>query len=107
MGRRDVRLAAVTVEVHVSGRIEAGRFAEFIEASSRWMDYRVQAGYPRPRLLQGLSGEMNSVVMVFEYPDLGAYEKEEGQVFEDGEYVRLAMAMPFTGPLHYAVFRRL
>lgn len=59
-----------------------------------------------PRVLQGLSGEMNSVVLVFEYPGLGAYEQEEGRAFGDEEYVHLAMAMPFYGPLHYAIFRR-
>lgn len=97
----------MTVEVHVSGRIETGRFAEFITAAARWGEYRRQAGYVELRLLQGLSGEMNSVVLVFEYPELGAYEEEEGRVLEDEEYVRLAMAMPFDGPLHYAIFRRL
>ncbi len=100
-----VKLAAVTVEVHVSGRIETGRFADFTEAASHWVEYRDRTGYVRPRLLQALSGEMNAVLLVFEYPDLGAYEREEARVFEDGEYVRLAMAMPFVGPLRYVIYR--
>jgi hypothetical protein len=95
------------VEVHVAGRVEAGRFAEFVAAAGRWSQYRVRAGYVEPRLLQGLSGEMNSVVLSFEYPDLGAYEREEERVLTDEEYVRLATAMPFAGPLHYSIFREL
>jgi hypothetical protein len=97
----------VAVEVHVSGRVEIGRFAEFVEAAGRWSDYRLGSGYVEPRVLQGLSGEMNAVVLVFEYPDLGAYEREEERVLVDEEYVRLAMAMPFDGPLHYSLFREL
>jgi hypothetical protein len=97
----------MAVEVHVAGRIEGGRFAEFVEAAGRWSDYRRSTGYVEPRLLQGLSGEMNAVVLVFEYPDLGAYEREEERVLHDEEYVGLAMAMPFDGPLHYSIFREL
>ena len=95
------------VEVHVAGRVEAGRLAEFLTAADRWSEYRVGAGYVEPRLLQGLSGEMNSVVLVFEYEDLGAYEREEERVLTDEEYVRLATAMPFDGPLHYSLFRKV
>lgn len=95
------------VEVHVAGRIETGRFAEFVVAAGRWSQYRVRAGYVQPRVLQGLSGEMNSVVLVFEYADLGEYEREEERVLADEEYVRLATAMPFAGALHYSIFREL
>lgn len=97
----------MAVEVHVTGRVETGRFAEFVSAAARWSEYRGRAGYVMPHVLQGLSGEMNSVVLVFEYPDLGSYEREEERVLGDEEYVRLAMAMPFDGPLHYAIFRTL
>jgi hypothetical protein len=95
------------VQVHVAGRVETGRFAEFVAAAGRWSQYRVRAGYAEPYLLQGLSGEMNSVVLVFQYADLGAYEREEERVLTDEEYVRLATAMPFAGPLHYSIFREL
>jgi hypothetical protein len=97
----------VAVEVHVAGRVETGRFAQFVTAAARWSEYRRRAGYVEPRLLQGLSGEMNSVLLVFAYPDLGAYEREEERVLGDEEYVRLAMAMPFDGPVRYAIFRKL
>jgi hypothetical protein len=43
--------------------------------------------------------------MVFEYPDLAAYEAEEREDAVDPEYARLAGAMPFVdGTLEYAIF---
>ena len=43
--------------------------------------------------------------MVFEYPDLAAYEAEEREDAVDPEYARLAGAMPFVdGTLEYAIY---
>ena len=95
------------VEVHVAGRIEGGLFAEFLEAVERWRAYCREHGMVDPRILQGISGEMNSVLPVFSYPGLSGYEEEEARVAGRGEYARTAMAMPFEGPLYFTIYRDL
>ena len=98
----------MAVEVHVTGRIESGKFLEFIEAVARWSEYRAAKGDAEARVLQGLSGEMNHVRLVFEYPDLALYEREEARDSADPEYAEVAGAMPFVeGTLHYAIYREL
>lgn len=98
----------VAVEVHVTGRIEMGRFHEFMEAVRRWAECRSSKGGASGRVLHGLSGEMNHVRLVFEYPDLAVYEREEARDSADPEYARVAGAMPFVdGTIEYAIYRRL
>jgi hypothetical protein len=95
----------VGVEVHVTGRIETGRFADFVAALGPWAAYREAKGHARARVCQALSGPMNQVRMVFEYPDLNAYEGEERVDALDPEYARLAGAMPFVdGTLRYELY---
>jgi hypothetical protein len=49
---------------------------------------------------------MNGVRFVFTYPDLNAYELEEGRNSTDPEYARVAAAMPFVdGTLTYEIYR--
>lgn len=101
-------MSELAVEVHVTGRVQLGRFAEFSEAVKRWTDYRSATGAAAARVLQGLSGEMNHVRLVFVYPDLAAYEREEASSSADPEYARVAAAMPFVdGTLEYAIYREL
>jgi hypothetical protein len=96
----------MTVEVHVTGRVELGRFGEFGSASEAWRAFRDERGHAPCRVLQGLSGEMNTVRLVFSYPDLNAYEQEEAADSVDPEYARLAAAMPFIeGTLRYEIYR--
>ena len=98
----------MAVEVHVTGRVESGRFFEFVEAVRRWSEYRMGKGDAEVRVLQGLSGEMNHVRLVFEYPDLAVYEREEARDSADPEYAKVAGAMPFVeGTLEYAIYREL
>jgi len=98
----------VAVEVHVTGRVELGRFGEFTRAVEPWAAYREQQGRAPMRVYQALSGPMNEVRMVFEYRDLAAYETEERQDAVDPEYGRLAGAMPFVdGTLEYAIYAPL
>jgi hypothetical protein len=54
----------MAVEVHVTGRIAAGTFAEFAQAVTRWAAYREAKGDASARVLQGLSGPMNHVPLV-------------------------------------------
>ena len=98
----------MAVEVHVIGRIALGRFAEFVESAQAWRAFRRGRGRADCRILQGLSGEMNTVRLVFEYPDLNAYEREEARDAADEEYARVAGAMPFVeGTLAYEIYREL
>jgi hypothetical protein len=98
----------MAVEVHVTGRVQLGRFAEFAEACERWRQFRAQRGSAPCRVLQGLSGEMNVVRMVFSYADAAAYESEEARDAADPEYGRVAAAMPFVeGTLSYEIYRIL
>jgi hypothetical protein len=64
------------VEVHVTGRVQIGRLAEFLTAAERWQSFRTGHGLASSKILQALSGEMNAVRIVFNYPELGAYEAE-------------------------------
>jgi hypothetical protein len=96
----------MAVEVHVVGRVELGRFAEFIGAADRWRAFRRARGAADCRILQALSGEMNIVRLVFSYPELNAYELEEGRDASDPEYARVAGEMPFVeGTLAYELYR--
>jgi hypothetical protein len=95
----------MAVEVHVTGRVELGRFGEFVAALEPWTAYRRAHGRASVRVYQALSGQMNEVRMVFEYPDLAAYEHEEREDAVDPEYARHAGAMPFVdGTLEYAIY---
>jgi hypothetical protein len=96
----------MALEVHVVGRIELGRFAEFVEAAEQWRAFRGARGAADCRLLQALSGEMNVVRLVFSYPDLNTYELEEARDAADPEYARVASGMPFVeGTLAYEIYR--
>ena len=95
----------MSVEVHVVGRVELGRFGEFVAAAQPWLAYRASKGRAPCRILQALSGEMNAVRLVFAYPDLNAYEREEAEDSVDPEYGRVAGAMPFVeGTLAYEIY---
>jgi hypothetical protein len=95
----------VAVEVHVTGRVELGRFGEFVRALEPWAAYRTAQGRAPMRVYQALSGPMNEVRMVFEYPDLSAYEAEEREDAVDPKYAELAGAMPFVdGTIEYAIY---
>ncbi len=98
----------MAVEVHVTGRIQLGRFADFVEAAHRWCQFRAARDAAPCRILHGLSGDMNTVRLVFAYPDLAAYEREEARDAADPDYARVAGAMPFLeGTLRYELFREM
>jgi hypothetical protein len=98
----------MAVEVHVVGRVELGRFGEFVAAAEEWRAFRRARGAADCRLLQALAGEMNVVRLVFSYPDLNTYELEEARDAADPEYARVASAMPFVeGTLAYQLYREI
>jgi hypothetical protein len=93
------------VEVHVTGRVALGRFAEFLEAAERWQEFRAARGAAACRVLSALSGEMNTVRLVFDYPDLNTFEREETRDAADPAYGKVAAAMPFVeGTLVYELY---
>jgi hypothetical protein len=101
-------LSPMAVEVHVVGRVELGRFPEFIAAAERWRTFRRERAATDCRIFQALSGEMNVVRLVFSYDDLNAYELEERRDASDPEYARVAGEMPFVeGTLVYELYREL
>lgn len=96
----------MAVEVHVIGRVQIGRFGEFVAAAERWCEFRDARGHARPRILHALSGEMNAVRLVFTYPDLNVFEQEEAEDSVDPEYARIAGEMPYVeGTLAYEIYR--
>jgi hypothetical protein len=96
----------MAVEVHVVGRVQIGRFAEFVDAAEQWCEFRVARGHARPTILHALSGDVNTVRLVFTYPDLNVYEQEEAQDSVDPEYARVAGKMPYVeGTLAYEIYR--
>jgi hypothetical protein len=104
--RRARKETVMPVEVHVTGRIELGQFAEFVAAAESWRQFRHDRGDADCRILQAVSGEMNTVRLVFVYPDLNTYEQEESRNSIDPEYARIASTMPFVrDSLAYEIYR--
>jgi hypothetical protein len=96
----------MAIEVHVTGRVQLGRFAEFVDAAERWREFRAGRGHAPCTVLHALSGEINTVRLVFTYPDLNTYEQEEAQDAIDPDYARVAGAMPFVeDSLTYEIYR--
>ena len=98
-------VTGVAVMLHVTGRIETGRWAEFLGAVERWREFRRNRGWAVPRVFGPLAGEMNTAMLVFEYPDAGRFEQEDEAESADREYAAVAGAMPFDGPIEYRLFR--
>ncbi len=95
----------MAIEVHVRGRIESGRLADFHDAVKRYQEYADANGYAVARVLLGLAGPMNSVRLVYHYPDLNAYAAHEVRTLTDREYAEIAQQMGFVdGSLHYEIF---
>ncbi|MDA8081727.1 MAG: NIPSNAP family protein [Actinomycetota bacterium] len=96
----------MTVEIHVDGRVAQGRLTTFAQGLERYLEYARDHGYTLPRVLQGLSGPMNSVRLVYTYDDLSAYEEHEARTLQDTGYAAAASAMEFVeGTITYSLFR--
>jgi hypothetical protein len=98
----------MAVEVHVEGRVESGRMPDFAEAVARYRDYAAEKGYAVPDVLIGLSGQMNTVRLVYRYDELSRYDQDEFAVMTDREYGKIASAMGFAdGTIAYSIYHRL
>ena len=98
----------MTVEIHVDGRVIQGKLNAFAEGLQVYLAYAQENGYVLPEALQGLSGPMNSVRLVYRYDDLAAYEEHEARTLRDTGYAEAASGMEFVeGTLNYSVFREI
>ncbi|HET9060689.1 MAG TPA: hypothetical protein VFN61_12265 [Acidimicrobiales bacterium] len=93
-------------EIHVDGRVAQGRLSAFSQGLERYLAYASDHGYALPRVLQGLSGPMKSIRLVYTYDDLAAYENHEARTLHDAGYAETASAMEFfEGTITYSLFR--
>ena len=98
----------MTVEVHVEGQVAAGRMPQFAEAIEAYKDYAKTHDYAVPRVLLGLSGEMNTVRLVYDFDTAGDYEAQELRTLRDEEYGAIAGRLAFADrSLHYAIYREI
>lgn len=98
----------MSVEIHVDGRVVQGRLTAFAEGLKRYVAYARDHGYEVPTVLQGLSGPMNSIRLVYRYDNLAAYEHHEALTLHDVGYAEAAAGMEFVeGTLTYSVFREV
>lgn len=96
----------VGVVLFVRGEITYGRWTDFLAASRHYCDYRREKGYAVPELLLGMSGPMNTALLVYRYSNAKAFEDEDVALDQDGDYARVASAMPYIeGTIHYELFR--
>jgi len=98
----------MAVEVHVEGQIATGRMSGFAEAIERYKDYAKTHDFAVPTVLIGLSGEMNTVRLVYHFDTAADYEAQEMRTLRDKDYGEIARDMDFADrTLHYAVYREL
>ncbi len=96
----------MAVVLHVRGQIRYGEWRRFRETVERYRDYRRSKGYVVPEVLLGLSGPMNSAVLVYRYADAKAFEAEDRAISDDPEYGKVASAMPYRdGTIGYELYR--
>ncbi len=96
----------MTIQVHVDGRVAQGKLTAFAGGLERYLGYAREHDYATPQVLQGLSGPMNSIRLVYTYDDLAAYERHEARTLGDPGYAEAAAAMEFAdGSITYSIFR--
>ncbi len=96
----------MAIELHVRGEVVYGHLSEFRKAAEKWRAYRMDHGWAVPRILHGLAGPMNLVVMIFNYPDANRLEYEEAASAADPTYAQLAQGLGFREPtLVHELFR--
>ncbi len=90
----------------VKGTIEHGRLAEFTANVGEFIGYRHSRGMAAPQVLQGLSGPVNTVLMLFRYDNLAALDQEASAERRDEQYGRIASKMPYApGSIDYEIYQ--
>lgn len=96
----------MSVILHVRGEIQYGKWLQFRDSVERYREYRRSRNYVVPQLLLGISGPMNSTILVYRYESAEAFEKEDRSIAEDTQYGKVASEMPFReGSIVYQLFR--
>ena len=80
----------------VRGTIAYGRLHDFAQVVGGFVAYRKERGWSVPEVLYGLAGPMNTVLMVFRYKELKAWEMECSAERTDAEYGRIASTLPYA-----------
>lgn len=94
--------------LHVRGEIRYGEWARFLDSVERYRQYRRSRQYVVPDVLLGMSGPMNSAVLVYRFEDAEAFEVEDRAIAKDPEYGKVASAMPYReGSIVYELYRDL
>lgn len=88
----------MALELHVRGEITYGHLSTFLQAVEAWRTYRAERGWAVPRVLLGLSGPMNRVLMIFAYLDAARLEAEEAAAAADPHYAEIAGNLGFREP---------
>lgn len=91
-------------EIHVVGTINNGKMPEFFKSCVQWKTYRKTKKMAIPKVLTSISGQMNTVRMVFVFNSLSDYEKEEVMIKQDKKYSKIASLMPFKENISYEIF---
>jgi hypothetical protein len=98
----------MAIEVHVQGRVVSGKLPYFAAAVERYKEYAAANGYAVPQVLLGLSGEMNTIRLVYRYDDPAEYQKHEVKALRDGEYGRIAAEMSLVdGTARYEIYEQI
>ena len=96
------------IEVHVEGRVVAGHMPRFADAVEQYKDYAKTHDYSVPSVLMGLSGEMNTVRLVYRFDSAAEYEDQEVRTLRDEDYGAIAGRMGFAeGTLRYSIYREI
>ncbi len=84
------------------GTVQYGRLKEFAEAVGSFIEYRRKQNWALPEVLYGLAGAMNTVLMIFRYDNLDAWDREAKAERQDADYGRIASRLPYAEPsIHY------
>lgn len=98
----------MAVTLFVWGEIQYGRLGEFLAALDPYRRYRLKKGWVGVEALVGMAGPMNSVCLVYRYPDAKALEEEEAESNRDVGYLQVAGALCFREPtIVYGLYRNV
>ena len=87
------------------GVVRQGRLHEFVRGVQALQAYRKAHAYCVPEALYALSGPMNTVMLRFQFPDLGRLEQEERELEADPEHARINAALPWVeGSIQYEIY---
>jgi hypothetical protein len=95
----------VSAYLFMRGVVRQGRLHEFVRGVKALREYRKGRACCVPEVLYGHSGQMNTVLLRFAFPDLGRLEEEERELEADPEHARINSDLPWVeGSIGYEIF---